>query len=410
MLGITNLAPKQIKSIRESNYRINLWDGAVRSGKTTAADLRWLDYTIQSGPPGDLAMIGKTERTLKRNVLNPMQQLLGSDYMRINIGASEAYIGGRKIYLYGANDERAVGKLQGATLAGIYGDEVPLWPEVFFKMALSRISIRGSKFFGTGNPEGPYHWLKRDYIDKSHLLNMGRWRFHIDDNTFLDKDYVADLKKEYTGVFYSRYIRGLWVLAEGLVYDVAPVMGRVRNPYNFKNFIVGIDYGTSNAATFGLYGFDNGKPPVYLIREYYYDGSLEENRQKTDEEYVNDLELFIDPVKKKINAIYIDPSALSFITAAKRRKGMPRIIGAKNDVLNGIRFVAGLINKKMYCVDSSCGETKKGYASYVWDKKAQERGEDKPRKKDDHVCDRDRYALFSHFYKKGQPSGQKYYK
>lgn len=404
------LTDKQIKTIRESNKRINLSDGAVRAGKTVGFNLRWLEYVLSGGPPGDLLMVGKTERALKRNILNPMQALLGTKYMKIVSGASEVYIGGRKIYTVGANDERAVGKIQGSTLAGALGDEVGLWPESFFAMLLSRLSVKNSKFFGTTNPEGPYHWLKKKYIDRRHHLNLGRWHFHIDDNDKLDPEYVESLKKEYTGVFYSRYIRGLWVLAEGLVYQIPPTMGQVRDPLSFDSFIVGVDYGTSNPTTYGLYGFDKGRPPVYLVKEYFYDGGEEKNPQKTDSDYATELEEFIKPVKNKIEYIYVDPSALSFITEIKNRRGMPWVKQAKNDVLPGIRFTAGLINKKLYLVDSSCGHTKKGYVSYLWDKKAQERGEDKPLKQDDHVCDRDRYALFSHFYKKAEFSNQKYWK
>lgn len=409
MQDILDLAPKQIDLIQNSNYRINLASGAVRSGKTIGMNLRWIEYVMESAPPGDLLMFGKTERTLKRNILSPLQELLGQDYFKINYGDGEAYLGGRKIYLAGASDERAEGKIRGMTLAGAYGDETVLTPQSFFNMLLSRLSVKGAKFFGSTNPEGPYHWLKTDYINRVTDLDMGVFLFTIEDNLFLDKDYVSSLKKEYTGVFYKRFIDGLWVLAEGVIYDVwdkAYHMGEIVDPDSFTNYIVGIDYGTSNPCTFGLYGFDKHLP-VHLIREYYYEGGTEGNKQKTDSQYADDLEIFLDGIHPDV--IYVDPSALSFIVELRYRNKY-KIKAGKNDVLPGIQFISKLLNNSLYFIDESCVETDKGYSSYVWNPNKQRIGLDEPLKENDHVCDRDRYALFTHFYRKYFITGQKHWK
>jgi len=397
--SIGRLYGKQLQAYRDSNYRLNICDGAVRSGKTVGFNYRWINYVLAEGPPGDLLMTGKTERTLKRNILNPLQEMLGDDFFRINQGAGECYLGDRKIYLAGANDERAEGKIRGLTLAGVLSDEICLYPENFFQMLLSRLSIKDAKFFGTTNPEGPYHWLKANYLDRIKDLNLGRWKFKIGDNRYLPPEYIEELKKEYTGMFYQRFIDGKWVLAEGTIYDVWDVdkhMGRVNNPTTFKHYLVSVDYGTANPCTFGLYGWDEGLP-AYLIREYYHDGSDVSKPQKTDKEYGDDLEEFVGTIPLEV--VYVDPSALSFITELRQRNKW-LIAPAKNDVLTGIRFVHSCLQNGNYFVDSSCQETDKGYSSYVWDPNAQLRGEDKPLKQHDHTCDRDRYALFSHFYKK----------
>ena len=409
MIDVLDPTPKQIDLIRNTNYRINLATGAVRSGKTVGLNLRWLEYVMKSAPPGDLLMFGKTERTLKRNILSPIQELLGQDYFRINYGEGEAYLGRRKIYIAGASDERAEGKIRGMTLAGAYGDELVLTPLSFFNMLLSRLSVKGAKFFGTTNPEGPYHWLKTDYIDRSSDLDMGVFQFELEDNTHLDRDYVSSLKKEYTGVFYQRYINGLWVLAEGIIYDVWDKyrhMGEIIDPYEFSNYIVGIDYGTSNPCTFGLYGFDKHLP-AYLIKEYWYEGGKEGVIQKTDGQYADDLEEFLGNIHPEV--IYIDPSALSFIVELRQRNKY-KIKAGKNDVLPGIQFISKLLNNDLYFVDEKCIETDKGYSSYVWNPNKQKTGLDEPLKENDHVCDRDRYALFTHFYRKYFATKQKHWK
>ncbi|GAB7388986.1 hypothetical protein BSNK01_28240 [Bacillaceae bacterium] len=171
---------KQLSSITQSTARLNIWQGAVRSGKTIASIVRWLDF-IATGPPGDLLMVGKTERTLKRNILDVLDQILGSRRFKYNKGEGEVYICGRCIYVVGANDERSEAKIRGMTLAGAYGDEITLWPESFFRMLLSRLSVRGAKFFGTTNPDSPYHWLKRDFLDKSDI-DLRTWHFTLEEN------------------------------------------------------------------------------------------------------------------------------------------------------------------------------------------------------------------------------------
>ena len=64
---------------------------------------------------------------------------------------------------------------------------------------------------------------------------------------------------------------------------------------------------------------------------------------------------------------------------------------ADNDVLDGIRLVGTLLNQEKLVFDASCAETRKEFASYIWDEKAVAGGEDKPVKQWDHCMDAARY-------------------
>ena len=147
------------------------------------------------------------------------------------------------------------------------------------------------------------------------------------------------------------------------------------------------DYGTQNATVFLLWnkGID-GK--WYCIREYYYSGR-DKGKQKTDAEYADDLKKWLDGTR--IKAMIVDPSAASFI--AELRKRGYKVLKANNDVLDGIRLVGMLLNLEMLIFSSSCTETIKEFASYIWDEKAAEHGEDKPVKQHDHGCDAVRYFV-----------------
>ena len=152
-----------VRSIALSDARLNIWDGAVRSGKTVSSLLAWL-YFVTQAPPGPLLMAGKTVTTLKRNILDTLSDMLGERDFKVRLSAREAVLFGRKVYLAGASDARAEGKLRGMTLAGAYGDELTLWPRSFFQMLLSRLSIEGARFYGTTNPDSSRHWLYTDYL------------------------------------------------------------------------------------------------------------------------------------------------------------------------------------------------------------------------------------------------------
>ena len=400
LIILMNILPpsgKQLASIIESDARLNIWHGSVRSGKTVASIIRWLDY-VRDAPPGDLLMTGKTLTTLKRNIIMPMSEFMGVDYSE-GMSTKQIEVLGRRVYVEGANDERSMGKIQGMTLAGHYGDELTLWPESYWKMALSRISVEGAKFFGTTNPEGPYHYLKTDYIDRQEELDLKTFHLSIEDNPHLGKSYVESLQKEYTGLWYKRYISGLWVKAEGAIYDMfQDEPGKAhshtvsKKDVDYSNIIrywVGVDYGTTNPTVFLLLG-QHKDGTIYVLKEYRWD-SKKQGRQKTDSQYAKDFKEWIGKVRYQ--NIYIDPSAVSF-GLALRNEGVMKVAKADNTVLDGIRNVSTLLsNGLLKIVKEECPGLIQEMSSYVWDEKAAERGEDKPTKVDDHGPDSLRYCI-----------------
>lgn len=384
---------KQLDVIANSTARINILDGSVRSGKTIASLVAWTMF-VSEAPPGELLMVGKTERTLKRNILDVLEQMVGPRYFKYNLGAGEATLFSRRIYLVGANDLRSEGKIRGLTLVGAYGDEIALWPESFFTMLLSRLSVPGARFLGTTNPDSPYHWLKTNYLDRAGELSLRRWHFSLEDNPNLDPAYVGALKKEYVGLWYKRFISGLWVQAEGAVYDMwdDAIHAVDEVPSQFTRYYVGVDYGTSNPTVFLLMGQHEDK--IYVIDEYYWD-SAEQGRQKTDAEYSYDLREFIKG--RYPQAIVIDPSAASFITQL-RWDGVRMIRHANNSVLDGIRTVAAFLpQKRLFVYRERCSNLLREFTAYVWDPQAQKRGEDRPLKQNDHALDALRYVVHTVF-------------
>ena len=381
--------PKQRDLMRlwqtDNLKRINLLEGAVSSGKTWISLVLWA-FWVATMPKDKLyLMCAKSLTTLKRNCLLLLQELVGEANFTFSIPAKEGLLFGRKILFEGANDARSESKIRGITLQGAYCDELTQFPEDFFAMLLSRLRVTNAKVIATTNPDNPNHWLKTDYIDRidTDELNMLDVKFTIDDNTILDAEYVENIKREYIGVFYDRFIRGLWVAAEGLVYDLFDETKHVTNDVpEDGRFYISIDYGTQNPFSAGLWCLTTDK--AVRINEYYYSGR-NSKRQMTDEEYYAEVEKLAGD--RFIEKIVIDPSAASFIACIRRHEKY-HVKQADNDVLNGIRTVITLLNGGRLLIGSRCKDAIREFGLYCWDDKSTE---DKVIKADDHAMDDIRY-------------------
>jgi PBSX family phage terminase large subunit len=379
--------------------RLNILHGSVRSGKTTNTILV-APERFAKAPKGDIIITGKTERTAYRNVVRPMQEMFGARRVKFLKGTGEGKLGNRTFYLIGASNEAAENKIRGLTVAYWLGDEVSLYPESFTAQGLARMSPEGACTDWSMNPGPPRHYIKVNYIDRERELDARAWHFLLEHNPNLSRSYVENLKKEYGegSLFYKRYIDGLWVLAEGSVYDFFREDGEGSQvidapPCEPDFYTVSADYGTGNATVFGLFGHLKKPRPdglkVWLECEYYWDSRSANSYQKTDAEYVEDLGEWLGDVKPR--EVIVDPSAASFKVALER-KGY-KVTDADNDVVNGIRTQATMLKSGAYRICRAARQTIQDYNAYVWDARAQERGEDRPLKKDDHTKDCERYDL-----------------
>lgn len=384
---------KQKEVLREAHARWNMLSGAVRSGKTYGSFFL-LPIRVQEQGPGNFLLVGKTERTLKRNVIDPLRDLYGPQMVSGVYGDGICTLFGRKAYVVGANDERSVTKIQGLGLVYAYGDEVPTWPESFFEMLKSRLDKPGAKFDGTCNPESPHHWLKK-FIDSTNEKWMKHFHFKLDDNPFLDPVFVEALKTEYTGVWYQRYVLGQWVAAEGVIYDMFdPSLHVIDNIPSISRYWVGVDYGTSNATAFVLLGLGTDKR-LYVVREYRHEGGSGMTRSKTDAQYAQDFVDWLGDIKPEW--IFIDPSAKSFRLALwqmkKTHPALTKVAPANNAVLDGIRKTGSLLSAGRLFIHRSCRSIQEEFTSYSWDPNAQDKGEDVPIKVFDHSLDALRYVV-----------------
>lgn len=365
-------------------------DGAIRSGKTLCMSLSFVLWAMSTFNQQNLGMAGKTIGSFRRNVLFWLKLMLKSRKYHVIDHRTDNMIEVSKngvtnyFYIFGGKDERSQDLIQGITLAGMFFDEVALMPESFVNQATGRCSVDGSKYWFNCNPDNPRHWFKLNWIDKAKEKNLVYLHFTMDDNLSLSPKIKQRYRSMYVGVFFKRFIEGIWCVADGLVYSMFDEDKHVIHgecPYSPMHH-VSIDYGTVNPFSAGMWGFD-GKRAI-RERELYYNGR-EKGVRLDDETYYQKLKELIGDTP--IEYIIIDPSAASFIEVIKKH-GEYMVKGAKNDVLDGIRVTTTFLNTGRLFVHESCTNTIEEFGLYSWD---EESGDDKVIKENDHAMDDTRY-------------------
>ena len=362
---------------REKLARINILEGSVRSGKTYISLVGWLMLVSTYPKDSSFLMVGKTMTSLKRNCLVLLESLVGKKYFTFSVPKKEATLFGRKIYLEGVNDARAEQKIRGMTLQAAYCDEITLFTEDFFSMLLSRLSMPNAKLLGTTNPDTPSHWLMKKYMSRKEELNLKIWKFLLDDNDTIPQEIREDMKREYTGVFFDRFILGKWVQAEGLIYS--------KFANNTKDYIIdhfpihelqsvhiGIDYGASKSKTaFVAVGFTQGYKQMIVLNEKTSLGVT------TPEQMYEQFLQFYNEVKEEYGYVYrsyADWGGLGqVITRGLQtyctQKGTPiRIFDcSKYRIIERINIVSRLMGANKFKIMSRCKETIEALSSAVWE-------------------------------------------
>lgn len=371
-----NFTDKQKKFLSSRDSRLNFLCGSVRSGKTFISLIKFF-FVVASAPKEyEFIICGKTLMSLKRNCLTLLQSFVGKNNFKFSLTSKQGTLFGHTVYLEGANDESSEQKIRGMTLAGAYCDEITLYPQSFVQMLLSRLSMPNSKFYATCNPDTPSHYIKTEYIDNPDL-DKSVWNFLLTDNTFLPKEYLDNITKEYSGVFYNRFILGQWVRAEGIIYqDFA------NNPQDFyilptdlKDIIkinVGVDFGgTGSATTFVATGFTKGlKCVIPLISERHQEAL---NPEQLNEKFAD----FIDTCYSMYGmpmSVYCDSAEQILIRGLKRIALQRHLLvdirnARKNPILERIKLTQQLIAQGRFKVCTNAKTVSNALCEAVWDEK-----------------------------------------
>ena len=392
---------KKILAFPYSPYDALICDGAVRSGKTSIMVAAFIDWAMREFSGQRFGICGKTVKSATENMITPyIAMYYAKKRYTLRWRSSKQILEvrrGRKVNffeVFGGRDESSFALIQGRTLAGVLLDEVVLMPESFVNQALARCSVEGARMWFSCNPGNPSHWFKKEWIDKRKERGALYLHFEMTDNPSLSQKTLERYQAMYSGVFYDRYIRGLWVVAEGLVYPMFSKAEHVVDEIPWQalqrgKWYVSVDYGTVNPTAAGLWCLWKGT--AYMAQEYYYDSRAEaenghsKNPRRTDEEHYAELEKLSGD--RRIERVIVDPSAASFKETV-RRHGKFAVWNADNSVLDGIRLTASLLSAGRILIHRSCKGILSEFGQYRWDMDALE---DAVIEEFDHGMDQMRY-------------------
>lgn len=402
--GHAGMSAKQCLAIRYATGRVNIFQGAIRSGKTFSWLLLMLEKIKDAGTEGAIVILGKNRDSIFRNVFEPLLTKAVFATWRPHIhykqGGPSAQILGRTVHVIGLNDARAEEKIRGLTILLCFLDEITVAPKNAFQTLLGRMSPDEAQLYGTTNPETSNHWLKKDYLDR--ITKLPGWRsfhFQLDDNPSLSERVKASLKAEHTGVWYRRMILGEWCAAEGAVFDMwdenLHVIPWEKIPPITRVFGIGVDYGTTNATAALMMGVGKDKR-LYMVDEWSFEAT-EQGLRRTDHQLATGMIGWMgeDHVPYKTShlpePVIVDPAAASFRVQLQQMGVFTH--PAENNVGYGLKTMSSLLSADKLRVADRCEGLRNELPGYSWDPKATERGEDAPIKVADHRIDACRYVI-----------------
>ena len=385
-------------------YKINVLEGAVRSGKSFLVNFLFLDKLEYK--TGAVIISGNTADTVKKNVVGELENKLNVKIKFRNNAFGEYFqiphhkFKNLTFYCVGGGKEGDEKKVQGMTVLGWLADEAATYHKNFFEMMLTRLSREDSFAFLTLNPDKPNHWLKiwldnqTDESSKTYVpWFVKTYKFKLDDNYSLPESYKAQIKNSVSGFLYRRLVLGEWAIGEGLVYSAnllqvksdQEIMEEISySPYKHSiSHRIGVDLGTSHPSSF-IYIQKVGNK-FYILDEYY-------KEKIAPSQLAQDLNDF----KKKyiLSDIFYDHAALWFFEQMK--KDYPNLIlqKAKKDVNPGIAFIEMLILTGRLVISKKCKNLINEFESYSWSPKT----DGEVIKEKDDALDALRYGIFSTEY------------
>lgn len=390
------LSEKQLKILAfpYSRYQALICYGSIRAGKTSLMSVAFVDWMMREFDRQHFILLGHTVGSAVRNVIDPYMAMTYSDKYQTHYASSAGVMtikgNGRENYLhvFGADNARSFQKIQGMTAAGLLVDEVTLCDRAAVEQAMARCSVEGSRYWFNCNPDSPRHWFHEEWVLRSEDMNALCLHFTLDDNPGLSAEVIERYERQYHGVFHDRYIKGLWVVAEGLVYQLDGVDWKVPHEEALGDgrgrWIVSCDYGITNPFAALLWRVTPSC--AYVVDEYYFD-SKREGRRKTDAEHYEALDRLC--AGRNVEAVIVDPSASSFKEEIWRH-GKYDCYDADNDVLGGIAVTDQMLHGGAVKVSAGCAGLIAELGMYRWDDKA---ARDAVIKEHDHACDAMRYAV-----------------
>ena len=219
----TSHMPAQ-QGFMESTAREVLYSGAFGAGKSRAGCEKGLFFSLKY--PGNRGLITRKAYTdLRDTTMDTWFRRVLPPHLIRSYNKQEHKVilkNGSEILFIGMDQASKIGSLE---VGWIFADETTEFTEEDWSMLLGRLRLPDVPFrqiFGATNPSSPVHWLYKRFFQNGELRKKGTTQVFTSrstDNKFNPNDYIESLNS-LTGKYKQRYVDGMWIGFEGLVYDV----------------------------------------------------------------------------------------------------------------------------------------------------------------------------------------------
>ncbi|MEM7738097.1 MAG: phage terminase large subunit [Deinococcota bacterium] len=218
---IRHAATAQQREFIVSDSRVSAFIAGIGSGKTRASILKALKM-----PAGTLGMLLSPTYTMLRDTMLrtflEVGRKLVTDFNKSELHAK--LINGSEILFRSADNPE---RLRGPNLAWAGLDEAALMTKETLDIVVGRLRKQPGKMWFTTTPKGKTHWLY-GYTsqDSTHVV-----RARTMDNPYLPKEYLEELKRQYTADFYAQEVLGEFVDFGGTIFSAPTFYDQLPNTY-----------------------------------------------------------------------------------------------------------------------------------------------------------------------------------
>lgn len=388
--------------------------GPYETGKTFAS-LYKLHALLVSTPKARALMVRKTYKSIKNSVVVSYEQKVLPVPPEHPESSIDKYGGeSPEFYDYPNGARLVVGgmdnpdKFLSAEYDFIYvnqTEELRLddWEKLVGRATGRAGNTTKPQVFGDCNPGPPTHWIKQR--DGLKLFNSR----HEDNPTLHDgQDWTEQGRRTLaildglTGVRKKRGRYGLWVAAEGQVYEFDPVIHEIDNftiPASWRRFCV-VDYGYTNPFVCQWWAIDDDGR-MYLYREIYMSGRTvkrhaQQIRALSEGE---NIEVYIADHDAEDNATMSENGIATTLADKRKSVGIEKVedrLAKAGDGKPRIFFLRdALVEKDPLMVEAyRPTSTVEEFASYIYPEGVHGKPvKEEPVKENDHGMDAMRYAV-----------------